>query len=236
MEKIQKSKGITLIALVITIIVLLILATISIATLTGENGVLTKADTAKEKAIIAEESEIIQIAYTNILTDKITEGKEITAQDLEKEINQTKTATIQEVNEIPEKAIIIDNKVSKGTICKITMDYTYYIYLNDNPMKKFYIELYDGNIENEGNLVETLAFGFEEGMDLAEWGFSEFCVGLEDWGRAESYPGGWTTRYYNLKYKGVSYETRNPLIADDDTGYVGEDKIEEGKIFKFYNK
>ena len=44
---IQKSSGITLIALVITIIVLLILAGISISMLTGENGLLTKADEAK---------------------------------------------------------------------------------------------------------------------------------------------------------------------------------------------
>lgn len=35
-------KGITLIALVITIIILLILAGITIATLTGENGILRK--------------------------------------------------------------------------------------------------------------------------------------------------------------------------------------------------
>ncbi len=39
----NKSKGITLIALVITIIVLLILAGVTIATLTGENGILTRA-------------------------------------------------------------------------------------------------------------------------------------------------------------------------------------------------
>ena len=44
-----KNKGITLIALVITIIVLLILAGISIAMLTGENGILTKADEAKRE-------------------------------------------------------------------------------------------------------------------------------------------------------------------------------------------
>ena len=37
------NKGITLIALVITIIVLLILAGVSIAMLTGDNGLLTKA-------------------------------------------------------------------------------------------------------------------------------------------------------------------------------------------------
>ena len=43
----KASNGITLIALVITIIVLLILAGVTIATLTGENGILTKARTAQ---------------------------------------------------------------------------------------------------------------------------------------------------------------------------------------------
>ena len=43
----DKTKGITLIALVITIIVLLILAGISIATLMGENGIVEKAQKAK---------------------------------------------------------------------------------------------------------------------------------------------------------------------------------------------
>ncbi len=44
----QVNKGITLIALVITIIVLLILAGVSIATLTGDNGILAKAQNAKD--------------------------------------------------------------------------------------------------------------------------------------------------------------------------------------------
>ena len=43
----KRNSGITLIALVITIIVLLILAGISIAMLTGENGILTRANDAK---------------------------------------------------------------------------------------------------------------------------------------------------------------------------------------------
>ena len=45
----KDNRGITLIALVITIIVLLILAAVSISTLTGDNGLLTKASDAKEK-------------------------------------------------------------------------------------------------------------------------------------------------------------------------------------------
>ena len=44
----KNSKGITLIALVITIIVLLILAGVTIATLTGDNGILNKAQSAKQ--------------------------------------------------------------------------------------------------------------------------------------------------------------------------------------------
>lgn len=57
-------KGITLIALVITIIVLLILAGVSIATLTGENGILTQANKAKtetEKAAIEEQRLLAQV-------------------------------------------------------------------------------------------------------------------------------------------------------------------------------
>lgn len=63
----KKNKGITLIALVITIIVLLILAGVTIATLTGDNGILTRASDAKEQTEIAEIKEQIQ---TDILGEQ----------------------------------------------------------------------------------------------------------------------------------------------------------------------
>ena len=53
----RKQKGITLIALVITIIVLLILAGISLAILTGENGILAKAQLAKKQSDQKQEEE-----------------------------------------------------------------------------------------------------------------------------------------------------------------------------------
>lgn len=58
----KENTGITLIALVITVIVLLILAGISIATLTGENGLLTKANTAKRNTEKASAEEQVQLA------------------------------------------------------------------------------------------------------------------------------------------------------------------------------
>ena len=55
-------KGITLIALVITIIVLLILAGVSIATLTGDNGIINQASDAKIKTEISQWEERIETA------------------------------------------------------------------------------------------------------------------------------------------------------------------------------
>ena len=62
MKKINKNKGITLIALVVTIIVLLILAGISISMLTGQNGILNRASEAKEKTEQAEKDELDKMA------------------------------------------------------------------------------------------------------------------------------------------------------------------------------
>ena len=53
----NNKRGITLIALVVTIIVLLILAGVTIATLTGDNGILTKAQEAKNKTEQAQKDE-----------------------------------------------------------------------------------------------------------------------------------------------------------------------------------
>ncbi len=62
MRRKKTNGGITLIALVITIIVLLILAGVSIAMLTGDNGILTKAQVAAEKTNEAKAKEKVQVA------------------------------------------------------------------------------------------------------------------------------------------------------------------------------
>ena len=68
----RNQKGITLIALVITIIVLLILAGVSIAMLTGENGLLTRANEAKEDTKVAEVVERINMELNAIYADALT--------------------------------------------------------------------------------------------------------------------------------------------------------------------
>ena len=61
----KRNKGITLITLVVTI-VLLILAGVSIATLTGNNGILTQANKARENTKRAEDIEKIEIAILGV--------------------------------------------------------------------------------------------------------------------------------------------------------------------------
>ena len=57
----KNARGITLIALVITIVVLLILAGVTIATLTGDNGIITRANEAKEATEKAKQDELARL-------------------------------------------------------------------------------------------------------------------------------------------------------------------------------
>ena len=59
-----RNRGVTLIALVVTIIVLLILAGVSIAMLTGQNGILSQAQRAKTETESAAEEEKVKLAVT----------------------------------------------------------------------------------------------------------------------------------------------------------------------------
>ena len=70
-----ENQGITLIALVITIIVLLILAGVSIAMLTGQNGILSQAQNAAEQTEIANAKEQAQMDILEWQSDKLEKGE-----------------------------------------------------------------------------------------------------------------------------------------------------------------
>ena len=93
-EQLKTNKGITLIALVITIIVLLILAGVTIATLTGDNGILTKAQSTKiqsERASIKEQIELAVVASR--INDNLDASIDTTV--LETELNEINGLNIE---------------------------------------------------------------------------------------------------------------------------------------------
>ena len=83
------NNGITLIALVITIIVLLILVGVSIATLTGENGILTRANEAKEATEQARKEEESMLNDLNNLMENYVE----TTEGFDGEVNSPKVSS-----------------------------------------------------------------------------------------------------------------------------------------------
>ena len=66
---------------ILNIIVLLILAAVSIATLTGENGILTRANDAKEKTEIASVKEQAQLDIVNWIAERLENGEDTTLDD-----------------------------------------------------------------------------------------------------------------------------------------------------------
>ena len=115
----KRNKGITLIALVVTIIVLLILAGVTIALLTGDNGIITQANKAKENTEIGEEKEKIQLALTDYEMKKNEENK---YNLIEKETGQ-KILNREEENALNGEIIELEN----GRKYLITKDKVEYI-------------------------------------------------------------------------------------------------------------
>ena len=112
LKNITKQNGITLIALVVTIIVLLILAGVSIAMLTGQNGILTQAQNSQEKTIAGEEKEQIELAYSSIIVSKLENS--VTSRDLQEELDKMVGAD--------------KTKVTGSSILKVTFKETNNVY------------------------------------------------------------------------------------------------------------
>lgn len=121
----KETHGITLIALIITIIVLLILAGISIATLTGENGILTKAKDATEKTTEAEVKEKIGLLLAEYQLEKVEQP------------NLNILEYFEQKKEKGEVDSVKDNQ--DGTI-KVGLD-GYIVTINTNPLAIIDIQL-----------------------------------------------------------------------------------------------
>ena len=135
----KETRGITLIALVVTIIVLLILAGISISMLAGNNGILTRSTDAKR---ITERKSIVEQARTDIL------GYQVENKDYNLDRKQLKAVLDTYFKDVPdltdmEEKEILDRKLE-------TLD-KYGIYTIAVS------EIYNGNIKND-NTQELISF------------------------------------------------------------------------------
>ena len=86
---------------ILNIIVLLILAGVSIAMLTGDNGILTQATEAKEKNTIGEEEERISLALQSLKMKKQADNvpTTVTSAELQKQLEDdgAKNVTVEDI-------------------------------------------------------------------------------------------------------------------------------------------
>ena len=99
----KNNKGITLIALVITIIVLLILAGITIAMLTGENGILTNATKSKALNELGAAKDLVALTANEAMTDYFegTYVKSTTANYDNTAVQHTVSKKIESMTNLP---------------------------------------------------------------------------------------------------------------------------------------
>ncbi len=123
----KRNKGITLIALVITIIVLLILAGITITTLTGDNGILSKANNASEETKKKEYEEILKVIANGLKIDKIVNNwnNKKYLDELEKEIPKEEKFAGSEINRKNDETINVVTK--EKYVYKITENEIKYV-------------------------------------------------------------------------------------------------------------
>ncbi len=124
-ENFKNKKGITLIALVITIVVLIILASVSIAMLTGDNGIITKAQEAAFRTEMAQIREMVDMHL------------------LEKEMNVTETSI--KMNEVP----IEEAKKWELTLKKEIIYWGNYDIEINKPTDYYIEEMFDKIVLNE---------------------------------------------------------------------------------------
>ena len=229
-EQLKRTKGITLIALVITIIVLLILAGVTIATLTGDNGILTKAQNAKEKNAQKTIEEQINLA---VQASRINEGLLIDKEILEEELtNNGMEITKSENEELP------------WTVKKD--GYVYTISANGEVKEKEGIAITTGDIEilkgeTEGKKVSAQILSGETGtirwestgnITISETEGNEITVNVKSNANAGE------TATVTAKVEGKTYQDSiNVKIVEKVTGVTVEkievsigDKSKIGKI------
>lgn len=163
----KKERGITLIALVITIIVLLILAGVSIAFLTGDNGILTQAKISKISTTLSAYKEELELYKTekraenpNFLDNSLNAGKSSLLYNTQKENEDgnIKTVITQIDEEYIEKIEIVKGELLINTKNKQELEIARGLGIRVNPYEIIDGELTssDGNlllVDNKGTLI-----------------------------------------------------------------------------------
>ena len=110
----KNNKGITLIALVVTIVVLLILAGVSISMLTGENGIITQAQTAKTNTRAGTVRDEVSLWKSENRIRSERNEEKISKEDMLNDLKNKELVYEEEIDRIAEIIRIGENEIPYG--------------------------------------------------------------------------------------------------------------------------
>ena len=193
----KEAKGITLIALVITIIVLLILAGVSIAMLTGQNGILTQAQNSKTTTEYKSAEEKVKLAIMAARSQSETGALDV--DKLVAEITNNYGGTASKANDgFPVKATVDGKNFSIDGDGNITGGTT--------PNQEGKVTIIEGNGKNVGDIIAiTSTKGTTEKFYVLSYDESkQKAKALAEW---------------NLKVGDIYNNSSSTAIATDSDGY-----------------
>ena len=170
----------------ITIIVLLILAGVTIVSLTGENGILTKAETVNERTQIGEEKEIIAISVSTL---KSQLKDIITAEDLKNEMDKgaLKPKKVEDANDEKNNLIVTYDESRNNRKYKVSQTG---IIINYEKSKD---EILEEKLKNMGDNVAIDKDGNEVALSLWNIAYNDenntCSIEARDWGDIGKFPG-----------------------------------------------
>ena len=167
MEKLQHNKGITLIALIVTIVVLLILAGVSIAVITGDNGVIKSANQAKTEQRGGTVEDRVAVWKAGKATSEYTHRETKTEDEMLNDLINDKLLFEDEIDRENKKITIgskeIDYSTGNGNGLKLEPD---------NGKEELILE-YE---VSAGDTIELPCYFYSEGTETVEFNFQV------DWG------------------------------------------------------
>ena len=221
----QKNHGITLIALVITIIVLLILAGVTIATLTGSNGILTRANEASRESEIASVKEQAQLDITNWIAEELKNGRDGTIDEWTDIKTILDTANPDEGNryyvEVTEDGV----KTPNGYIIPIEALYT-------NPPSEEDGPVFDENTLTIGDAINSDKYGWKvtnytvqtPEMSTNVWRLfyqdSNYTYLIVDESIGSYIPSRYYSSYENASSVSTIGQRLNPMLLEKGTFFV----------------
>ena len=215
----SNANGITLIALVVTIVVLLILAGISISMLTSDNGIITKASTAKVATELTGIKEEIQIKQVE--EEKRNESlRYMTVKEANEKLKDIPEEYKGKIGLYREEPIYLGNE--EDEIAKIAKNYGYRIINMTEEEFSYYIELgivEDKVIENKENTIgrELATSDFPRTITIGNNTYSNGWYIIGNYTEEEKANNTYGAQFEEL---GIKDRTHQPYIVNYETGSI----------------